>query len=235
MALQVRTQLEKDGGYAACAFDDEARWTVSVARSGDEDEAAVAALDLAAEALSRGVVGESVLECRTRQHGESYEEYLDWHGLLGGGFAYRELVVERSRRHALPADDTWSNIVGTVALAHLLRSRLVERGGSGLVVRAAQRVSADSPGSKHAVNAALDLDLIRVDYGMASEYLELGARIWMDHEHLRIGVGSYHPAKIQRTRRLHIDTKVRSRRACWQHHRAWKAEHPAIMQIARRL
>ena len=238
MAVEVRATRETDGVYVAVAFDTDARWSTTIARSLTESEAKESAVAAAERAVAQSdrVVSATLLRCRTGLPGETYEEYLEWHGLLGGGFSYRELVRHSTRdRHLLPPATLWPNIVAALALAHLLRAIVVEHGGHGLNINAAHRLTSPSKGSKHKLNAALDLDLLSSDVDLAGVYLEIGARVWRDHKHLRIGMGSYHPARTRRTRRLHVDAKVRWRRAVWQYSGDRKIRRPAIAAIARRL
>jgi len=144
---------------------------------------------------------------------ETYEQYLGWYGLLDHGFAYRE-IVRGGDRHKLPPRTLAGRMVMTLALAHLVRDEL----GLPLVVAAAYRPERGKPASRHKVNAALDLDLLRDDRSAAGNFLEVAQQIFDAHAHLNIGVGTYHPPRSRWTNRVHIDAGVREEPACWQHH-----------------
>ena len=99
-----------------------------------------------------------------------YERYLEGHGLLGHGFVFRELARLRgllgglrseSTSHMLPPPSCWHRMVPTLALAQVLRDRMVAEGAHGLRIAAAYRPAGGEDRSLHKVNAALDLDLVR--------------------------------------------------------------------------
>lgn len=234
MAVEVRTAREKDGGFVASAVDTDARWSSSIGRAGTELLAKARATEAMVAARDSGIVSASLLRGRTCFTGEDYRSYLAWHGLIGGGFGYSE-IVKGSRRFLMPRSSVWMNILPALALAHLLRARMIEAGGHGLAIHAAHRMEGGAPRSKHRLNAALDLDILSSDYDLAGEWLRVGARVWNDHAHLKIGMGSYHPEGTDGTRRLHVDAKVRWRRAVWQYSGSKKIRRPAIAEIARRL
>lgn len=45
---------------------------------------------------------------------------------------------------------------------------------------------------------------------------------------LRLGVGTYHPASVKATRRVHVDAGTRAPTACWQMHGGRYVEPPAV-------
>lgn len=165
-----------------------------------------------------------------------YERYLDGHGLLGKGFAFREIVKPDSPRHALPPAELWHRMVPTLALAHVVREAMKDRGARGLRIAAAYRPAGGEADSVHKVNGALDLDLLPGDGMLADELAEVVAEVWAAHRHLEMGAGTYAPDGRLWTNRVHIDTGFRHR--CWQGtgrnaagRYTWAAR-PAVLRLA---
>lgn len=229
-------EREKDGGFVACACADEARWSAAIARATTESEAIARARTESSDARRLGAVSVTLLKARTPSPGESYEEYIASHGLLGGGIGYVELVRPRDPRHLLPLMSLWPKMIPALAAAHWLRSEVINAGGHGLVIHAAHRVAGGAAKSKHIVNAALDLDLLQRDYdaGLGEQWLEAAARFYKRHGHLKIGIGSYHPKGTRSTRRVHVDAGVRWwDRTVWQYSGDTKLKNPAIAALAK--
>ena len=161
------------------------------------------------------LVHPSLLTPRPPRAGEDYDAYLDAHGLLGGGFAFGELVRAGSPRHMRPPPALWPAIVPTLALALELRRRMRVEGASGLVVAAAYRPAGGALDSRHKVNAALDLDLLADEAErLGGVYVRVAAELWRSLPELQIGAGTYAPEGARWSRRVHLDT--RWRRRCWQ-------------------
>lgn len=167
------------------------------------------------------------LDARHPNEGESYLRYLSSFGLLGHGFELGE-IVRPGPRHMGPPMRLWRNMPATLALAIELRRRMLEVGARGLIVAAGYRPSGGAADSRHKHNAALDLDLLPGDEHLQHEYVQVAARLWREHEHLRAGAGSYAPDGARWSRRIHLDTGFR--------HRTWQglpgggwAASPAIL------
>ena len=182
-----------------------------------------------------------------------YERYLEGHGLLGHGFVFRELARLRrapsadgprseSTSHMMPPPSCWHRMVPTLALAQVLRDRMVAEGATGLRIAAAYRPAGGEDRSLHKVNAALDLDLLPADLGLDRVFARVAAELWREHRHLKAGIGTYAPAlkggttAALWTRRVHLDTGYRFR--AWQGtgrdsagRRTW-AEVPAALVLA---
>ena len=180
-----------------------------------------------------------------------YERYLEGHGLLGHGFVFREIVRLRhvpggpgseSLSHMLPHPRYWHRMVPTLALAQVLRDRMVAEGAHGLRIAAAYRPAGGEDRSLHKVNAAIDLDLLPADLGLDRVFARVAAELWREHRHLQAGIGTYAPAlkggttAALWTRRVHLDTGYRFR--AWQGtgcdsagRRTW-AEVPAALVLA---
>lgn len=200
--VAVRTSAERDGSYVGVATMSGAPWRVSIAYGETEGGAASGAFDALEGA--EGLVSPSLLRARLPLPGESYRDYLLWYDLLGFGFAYGELV-DGDRRRREPPRTLWQNMVPTLALAHLLRQRMVTRGARGLRVNAAYRPK--SGGRRHRWNTALDLDLLPGDRRHGPALLEELARVYREHaDALAVGAGSYHPKGSRWTNRAHLDT-----------------------------
>jgi hypothetical protein len=150
---------------------------------------------------------------------ETYEEMLRERDVLGHGFSYRELVSRwPNRRKAKPPRHLWENIITTMDMANILRKRMVERGASGLRITAAYRPRGGASSSKHKVNAALDLDLLKRDRSLAVIYHDEAARLFSDFavQH-KMGMGFY-GWSYKAGLRIHIDTCSRTRPRSWWHH-----------------
>jgi hypothetical protein len=151
--------------------------------------------------------------------GQSYHDYLSACGVMGRGFAYREIVsMLPSRRRTMPPRTIWPRIVPTLGVAIELRSRMILRHGvEGLRVHAAFRPVGGAPSSRHKKNEALDLDLLRADASEETQesfYVEASA-LWGEvGESLEMGLGLYCVAGRRRGIRVHIDTGFRFR--TWQ-------------------
>lgn len=180
-----------------------------------------------------------------------YGHYLEGQGLLGHGFVFRELARLRgvlgglqseSTSHMLPPPSCWHRMVPTLALAQVLRDRMVAEGATGLRIAAAYRPAGGEDRSLHKVNAALDLDLLPADLGFDHVFARIAAELWREHRHLKAGIGTYAPAlkggttAALWTRRVHLDTGYRFR--AWQGtgrdsagRRTW-AEVPAALVLA---
>ena len=173
---------------------------------------------------------------RRPRGGETYREYLRWHGVIGAeiGFAYEEIVRRASARHLEPERHLWASAIATLRLAIELRTLAIRFGARGLVVAAAYRPLGGASDSRHKANAAIDLDLLAADHQLGREYLRAGARIYASHAHLGVGVGSYHPAGVDWTRRIHLDACTRQRRTCWQIHDGYVTP-PAILTLAKEI
>lgn len=197
----VRTVYDKAGDTIAIATIAGEPWRVTIGRGVDGAAAGSAALD--AMDAAEGLVSPTLLKARTPAPGESYADYLLWYDLLGYGFAYQELV-DGDRRRMEPPRRLWQNMIPTLALACLLRQRMVDRGAVGLRVNAAHRPK--SGGRRHRWNTALDLDLLSKDRRLGGAYLEELAKLYGEHRAaLRMGAGSYHPEGTRWTNRAHID------------------------------
>lgn len=168
-----------------------------------------------------------------------YERYLDSHGLLGKGFVFAELVQARSPRHEVPPAHLWHRMVPTLALAHVIREEMRERGARGLRIAAAYRPVGGEDDSVHKVNGALDLDLLPGDGLLAHKFAEVVAAVWARHRSLKMGAGTYAPNGQLWTNRAHIDTGFHHR--CWQGtgrdtttgRYTWAAR-PAILRLSQR-
>ncbi len=197
----IRSIHDKAGDAIAIATVAGEPWRVTIGRGQDAAAAGMRALDEVDRA--GGLVSATLLQARTPQPGESYLDYLLWHDLLGYGFSFSELV-DGDRRRMAPPRTLWQNMIPTLALACLLRQRMVDRGAVGLLVNAAYRPK--SGGRRHRWNTALDLDLLSRDRHLGGAYLEELAKLYGEHrEALRMGAGSYHPARTHWTNRAHID------------------------------
>ena len=153
------------------------------------------------------------IAARHPSEGESYLSYLSSFGLLGHGFELGELV-RSGPRHMPPPMRLWRNMPATLALANELRRRMVEVGARGLTVAAAYRPAGGAADSRHKHNQALDLDLLPGDGHLQDEYVQVAAGLWREHEHLRMGAGTYAPDGARWSRRIHIDAGYRYR--TWQ-------------------
>jgi hypothetical protein len=152
---------------------------------------------------------------------DTYESYLDHQGLLGRGFAYRELVKPWGRdmrgRFREPPRDMWARMVPTLALANEIRLWMREGtdGARGLRVAAAFRPRGGARMSQHKRNAALDLDLLPGDYHLTHEYYRMAVRLWCEYgRDMKMGLGLYCSPRRKDGIRIHIDTGYRAR--SWQ-------------------
>ena len=216
--------------WTAIAKDDDVRWSVAVGTHADPEEAKRIATLAHEEARESRSVSATLLRAPLASPAIGYDAYLDLFGLLGGGFVFSELVRPDERR-LMPPVTKYPAMVPTLALAFLMREEMLARGAHGLEVRAAYRLEGGAPASRHIRNAALDLDLIEGD-DLGREYLRCAASIFRRHAHLKLGIGSYHPAGTRWTRRVHIDTGTRWRRTCWQYSGQTHVRRPAIAALA---
>lgn len=168
---------------------------------------------------------------------ETHEDYLGRLGLLGRGFIYRE-VVRDDAAHLEPPRRLWPRQASALVLAHSLRARVVERGARGLVLRAAYRPHGGEVRSLHKLAAAVDLDLLEIDHGLAGIFAEVAADLWDELRDLPVGAGTYAPEGVLRTQRVHLDFGYRHR--AWQGtgedaagERTW-SDRPALLVLAMR-
>lgn len=214
--MQRLVHRETDGGFIAIAMGSEP-WQRAIARDLDEREAMELARDALEDCEDRQV-SPTLLSTRTAAPGETFEEFLAWHGLLGHGFAYREIVRPGSDDHVLPPRELWSNIVPTLAIAYLHRSYMVEAGARGLAIASAYRPRSKRPTSKHRLAAALDVDVLQGDGKYQTTMLRSAGLIYRDHaDDLLMGAGTYQPRNAAWATRVHWDTGT-----TYQRPRAWQ-------------
>jgi len=171
---------------------------------------------------------------------DTHESYLTRLGLLSRGFKFVELVKARGSSRHLPVPRAlWPNTIAPLVLAGELRARLVSQfGAKGLRVFAFYRPQGGAGDSLHKTASAIDLDLLRSDYRLAGVFVRVAAELWRELEALPVGVGTYAPAGVLRTRRVHLDFGLRHR--CWQgtgrnaHGTTTWAKRPAVLQVAPR-
>jgi len=212
MGIGFRFAREGAGVVAVTTLDGRG---YAIARGDEETDAG----DRAVAAAASGAGLRTFLRPRRPTATEEYSNYLEWHGVLGDGlgFTIGELVRPGSPRHVLPPLELWPAMVGTLAAAMQLRDMITGAGAKGLRVAAAFRPVGGTRASRHKMNAALDLDLLPGDQRFAHAYLNLAASLFRDvGVTMRMGIGSYHPAAVQSTRRVHLDVGTRSPTEVWQ-------------------
>lgn len=167
---------------------------------------------------------------------DTLETYLDRLGLLSRGFVFAELVKRGSPRHLPVPPKLWRNTVAPLILAGELRRRLVTAtGAKGLRVYAFYRPAGGADDSQHKNAGAIDLDLLRGDYHLAAYYARVAAEMWHELVGLPIGIGTYAPEGVLRTRRVHLDFGLRRR--CWQgtgrnaHGTTTWSKNPAVLRL----
>lgn len=163
--------------------------------------------------------------------GETYQAYIERAidqldaelkgSLLQGAtleryFGYDELVVPSYRGKRMPPRDLWPNLVLPLALALLLRQTQVHQGFGPLLVVAVYRPASERSGSRHKLNAAIDLRPVTSTVASCRALLAGAAWVWRQHEHLNVGVGQY-GARPDRTGLVHIDAGVRTHRTVWRY------------------
>lgn len=220
----------RGGAWTAIVKDDDVRWSVAVATHIDPEEAKRLAMVAHEEAMESRSISATLLRAPIASPATGYDAYLDLFGLLGGGFVFQELV-RPDERHLMPPVTKYQAMIPTLALAHLMREEMRDRGARGLEVRAAYRLEGGASSSRHIRNAALDLDLLDGD-DLGAEYLRCAASIYRRHAHLKLGIGSYHRPGTRSTRRVHIDTGSRWRRTCWQYNGSEHVRPPSIAELA---
>lgn len=161
------------------------------------------------------------------------------------GFSPSELVQFNGAaqvRKAMPPRRLWANIGGALDIANILRTAMISRGATCLIVRAAYRANGGAKNSAHKYNAALDLDLHAGDVkrvlaatgeDLRLAFAEEATRLWCNlGRPLEMGLGLYGPAGRDWTWRVHVDT-----RGCrtWQHAGSRIVRPPAALRIAARL
>ena len=215
MGIEVRTLAEGAGVVAVVLMDGRG---LALARGDDDNDAGDRALERARGGLHLPV-STTWLTPRRPTASESYQHYLEWHGLVGTGlgFVFGEVVRIGSPRHGEPPRRRWPAMVPTLAVAHELRRRMLDAGARGLIVRAAYRPDGGVRDSRHKQNAALDLDLMPGDERLGGAYLREAARIFRAiGRPMQLGVGTYHAEGTPWTRRVHIDAGTRQGGDCWQ-------------------
>jgi hypothetical protein len=171
-----------------------------------------------------------------------YRDLLHRYGTPG--FRPDEIVAESGpaqTRKGMPPTHLWHRIREPLLVANILRERMIDRGASGLMVRAAYRPHGGAARSAHKVNEALDLDLIGHDVtrlaasgvDLRAVYAEESVRMWCEiGENFSIGLGHYGSRGSERTWRVHIDT---TRCRSWQHAGSSIVRPPSTVTIAKRL
>lgn len=147
--------------------------------------------------------------------GESIESFLADLGLLGQGFAYRELV-NGDKRHREPPRHMWPAFAMIVRVAIEFRLRaIMEADVYGIKVAAAYRPAGGASKSAHKYAKALDLDRIGGD---ANAYFRCAARFWSEHGgKCAMGLGLYTwSTKSLGGIRIHLDVDHVAGLRTWQ-------------------
>ena len=174
-------------------------WTANYRPPVNPDESYHAYLERAIDRLDSEVKG-ALLQ------GATLERY----------FGFDELVVPSYRGKRMPPRELWPNMVLPLALALLLRQTQVAQGFGPLLVVAAYRPASERSGSRHKLNAAIDLRPVTSTVSSCRALLVGAAWLWREHEFLNIGVGQY-GARPDRTGLTHIDAGVRTHRTVWRY------------------
>ena len=159
------------------------------------------------------------LDIREPEPGESYGDFIAWHGVRF--FSVQEVTLfRRESRHVEPPRAMWSNIIPTLRICDELRETL----GHPLSVGSAFRDSAYNakvrgrPSSRHLYNQAIDIDLLAGNRSPEerTRFADEAAKLWHAHaDALRMGIGFYQHLPS----RVHIDTGYRAR--FWERQFAW--------------
>lgn len=220
MTLQVKVRREAAGHVAVALHDGRGE---AIGRGSTEEQASDEAVAAAKRSLAAGRVSATLGRPRrpAEGSGESYQEYLEWHGVCGPGLgvAFPELVRRGSPRHHDPPRRLWQNAIAPLRLGLQLRDLAISFGARGLYVRGAYRPGGGAERSRHITNAAFDWDLLKGDTHLAHEFAVAAAKIYAASAHLGAGVGTYGPRRITReehTLRVHVDACARTARTCWQ-------------------
>jgi uncharacterized protein YcbK (DUF882 family) len=147
----------------------------------------------------------------------TYKERLEAADVLGHGFAYTELVSWKGlHRKRMPPRYMWDRIIPAMQFANALRWHMVAAGARGLNIVAAYRPIGGAKYSQHKYNRALDLDLLRGDYHLATEYYRVAAGLYESvlADGFRAGLGFYCGPTATGGIRVHIDVG-RSRSSSW--------------------
>lgn len=156
-----------------------------------------------------------------------YKYLLPW---LGKHFFYTEIVNSQGDcQH--PPEHLYPRMPPTLEEANLLNEKMKAQGFRGLSVVAAYRPRGGASGSKHKVNAALDLQLLKPDYDRSAEFYELAVQHWCERgKEKAMGLGLYCAPGRRAGIRIHIDTMSRCR--TWQHSNGSEVNPPAAFAIA---